>query len=302
MKVLITGGCGFVGVNLVKYLSARGYAIRILDDLSTGKREYIENLSLREEPEYIIGDVRDEEAVDRAGEGVDAVVHLAALTSVVESLENPVENWEINVGGTFNLLEACRRKGVERFIFASSNAVAGEQEPPIDEMKVPQPLSPYGASKLAGEGLSTAYFHSFGIKTVSLRFANLYGPYSDDKTSVIALFMQWTKKGEPFIIYGDGNQTRDFVHVDDICQAVEIVLGATESSLWGEIFQIASGMETSINELVRIIGEVTGKDVQAIYEPERTGEIKRNYSDISKARKVLGFEPEVKLKEGLKGL
>ena len=187
--------------------------------------------------------------------------------------------------------------GVQKFVFASSNAVAGEQTPPIDENKIPQPLSPYGASKLAGEALCSAYYQSYGLKTTSLRFSNLYGPFADHKTSVISKFLELARKDTPFTIYGDGNQTRDFAHVDDICYA--IYLSLVKRINYGEVFQIARGKETTINELVETFNKITGKKVQTIHEPERKGEIKRNYSDISKARKELGFKPQVELEEGL---
>ncbi len=304
-SILITGGCGFIGTNLVKYLADRGNQIRILDNLSIGKAENLKQLQSQDSRlstvDLIIGDIRDQGEVSQAVKGMDAVVHLAAHTSVVESLEKPKEDWEVNVNGTLNLLEACRQNGVAKFIFASSNAVVGEQTPPIDEMKVPRPLSPYGASKLAGEALCSSYYHSFGLKTVPLRFANCYGPYSDHKTSVVSRFIKWAKEEQSLIIYGDGNQTRDFVHVDDVCQAIYLSLVA-EDSVFGEVFQIASGTESSINELTELMKEVTGNKIQVIHQAEREGEIRRNYSDITKARRVLGFEPRVKLKEGLKEL
>lgn len=305
-SILITGGCGFIGTNLTRYLADKGYRIRILDNLSTGKKEYLDALNLSEAPELLIEDIRNEEAAEKAVESMDAVVHLAAHTSVVDSLENPKETWDINVVGTLNLLEACRQNGVAKFIFASSNAVVGEQPPPIDESKIPKPSSPYGASKLAVEALCSAYYHSFGLKTISLRFANCYGPYCDHISSVTTRFMRWTKEGKPLIIYGDGNQTRDFVHVDDVCQAIYLSLTIPDSGLstpdYGEVFQIASGIETSINELAEMIKEMAGNKPQIIYEAERKGEIRRNYSDITKARRVLGFEPKIKLREGLKEL
>jgi len=300
MNILITGGCGFVGVNLVKYLSGNDYTITILDNLSTGEKDYIEKLSLEKAPNIIIDDIRNEDAVARAVKGMDTVIHLAAQTSVVDSIENPRESWDINVTGTVNLLEACRQNNVERFVFASSNAVAGEQVPPIDEKMIPQPLSPYGASKLTGEALCSAYYHSFGLKTIALRFANLYGPYSDHKTSVIAKFIEWIKAENPFTVFGDGNQTRDFVHVDDISQAIQLSLESQKSQ--GEVFQIASGKETSINDLIEILSEAVEKQLQVNYKPGRKGEITRNYSDISKARKMLDFEPKIELKKGLKRL
>jgi UDP-glucose 4-epimerase len=329
--ILVTGGCGFIGTNLVKYLSNKGYRVRILDNLSTPSRKFLNQESPVTSPlpsqavdselsstDLVVGDIRDYQAVKKVTEGVGAVVHLAAHTSVVESVEKPREAWDINVNGTLNLLEACRCNRVDRFIFASSNAVVGEQDPPIDETKIPRPLSPYGASKLAGEALCSTYYHSFGLKTVSLRFSNCYGPYTEHKPSVIANFMEWARKGEPLVIYGDGNQTRDFVHVDDICQAIHLsliiaqppklsqqtqqTLSTQETPLWGEVFQIASGVETSINQLTELIKAMTDFQLPIVHKPKRKGEIERNYSDIAKARTVLAFEPKVGLREGLSRL
>ena len=300
--ILITGGCGFIGTNLVKYLSDRGYKVRILDNLSTSSRIWATDRRQSKLPPValITGDIRDREVVEKAVAGVDAVVHLAAYTSVVDSLGNPDEVFDINVNGTFNLLEAWHPHGVENFIFASSNATVGEQAPPIDETKIPQPLSPYGASKLAGEALCSTYHHSFGLRSVSLRFANCYGPYSEHTPIVATAFMKWAREGKPLIIYGDGNQTRDFVHVDDVCYAVYLSLTVPDSN--SRVFQIGSGVETSINQLAEMITAVTGNNLQTIHEPERKGEVKRNCSDISKARALLGFEPKVKLEEGLRHL
>ena len=324
--IVVTGGCGFIGTNLVKYLSNKGYRVRILDNLSAPSRKFLNN---RESPvtsplpsqaansefsntDLVVGDIRDYQAVKKVIEEVDAVVHLAAHTSVVESLEKPKEDWDINVNGTLNLLEACRYNRVDRFIFASSNAVVGGQDLPINETKIPRPLSPYGASKLAGEALCSAYYHSFGLKTVSLRFSNCYGPYAEHKPSVIAKFIDWARKGEPLVIYGDGNQTRDFVHVDDICQAIHLSLiiaqppelsqQTQKTPLWGEVFQIASGVETSINQLAELIKAMTDSQLSIIHKPKRKGEIERNYSDITKARRLLGFKPRIKLREGLREL
>ncbi len=314
--ILITGGCGFIGTNLVEYLAAGGYRIRILDNLSTGNKEYLRQLQTKDSRlgavDLIIGDIRNRDEVRQAVYGTDAVVHLAAHTSVVESLERPGEAWDINVNGTFNLLEACRDHGVTGFILASSNAVVGEQPPPIDETKLPQPLSPYGASKLAGEALCSTYCHSFGMKTVALRFANCYGRYSEHKPSVIPRIITWAKAGKPLTIYGDGTQTRDFVHTGDICRAIYLTLNTTQSisdgpqqsaaELYGSVFQIGSGVETSINQLAGLIEEIAGRKLAIDYQPERKGEIKRNFSDISKAGRILGFKPGVTLRKGLEEL
>ena len=329
--ILVTGGCGFIGTNLVKYLSNKGYRVRILDNLSTPSRKFLNQESPVTSPlpsqavdsklsstDLVVGDIRDYQAVKKVTEGVGAVVHLAAHTSVVGSVEKPREAWDINVNGTLNLLEACRCNRVDRFIFASSNAVVGGQDLPINETKIPRPLSPYGASKLAGEALCSTYYHSFGLKTVSLRFSNCYGPYTEHKPSVIANFMEWARKGEPLVIYGDGGQTRDFVHVDDICQAIHLsliiaqptklsqqtqqTLSTQETPLWGEVFQIASGVETSINQLTELIKAMTDFQLPIVHKPKRKGEIERNYSDIAKAKTALAFEPKVGLREGLSRL
>jgi UDP-glucose 4-epimerase len=300
--ILITGGCGFIGTNVAKYLYSKGYKIRILDNLSVGKKEKLTSAGLPPSTvELVIGDVRDRDTVERAMCNIKAVVHLAAHTSVVESLDNPEETWHINVAGTVNLLEVCRLKGVQTFIFASSNAVLGEQAAPVDETKIPKPISPYGASKLAGEALCTAYYHSFALNTVSLRFANCYGPYSEDKPTVITKFINWARQDKPLIIYGNGSQTRDFIHVDDVCQSIHLCLAAVDS-VAGETFQIGSGVETSINRLVEIIQEIMGKKLPTINKPRLRGEIERNYSNITKARRILGFEPKINLKKGLEEL
>ncbi len=311
--ILITGGCGFIGTNLIKYLADEIHKLRILDNLSTGKEESLKKLQSQHHHltnvDLIVGDIRNREVVDQAVKSVDSVVHLAAHTDVVASVANPKGDWDINANGTLNLLEACRKHGVERFIFASSNAVLGEQPPPIDELKIPKPLSPYGASKLAGEALCSSYYHSFGLKTISLRFANCYGIYSEHKGSVVSRFMRCVLEGIPLTIYGDGNQTRDFIHVDDICQAIYLALtippqaqGTKQSFPSGEVFQIATGVETSVCELARLIREITGRELQIIHEPERKGEIKRNYANINKAGTMLGFEPKVKFRTGLNDL
>lgn len=297
--ILITGGCGFIGANTVKHLITYGYKIRVLDNLSAGNKENLVSTGCNlVATDLIIGDIRDKDTVNKAVENTDAVIHLAAQTNVVESLTKPQENWDINVTGTLNLLEACRLLGVRTFVLASSNAVLGEQASPVDETKVPKPISPYGASKLACEALSTAYYHSFGLNTISLRFANCYGPYSKHKKSVIAKFISGVRQQKPLIIYGDGKQTRDFIHADDICQAIHICL-TTPKSISGEIFQIASGKETSINEIASMMKDIANNDVKLLYKPRRKGEIERNYSNITKAKKMLGFDPKVELRNGL---
>ena len=306
MRLLITGGCGFIGANLCEYLLSKGgFELRVLDNLSIGRQEYLERVQRRTggKVELIRGDVRDREIVDGAVKWADAVVHLAAKTSVVDSLRAPEEVFQVNVMGTLNLLEACRKHGIERFVFASSNAAVGEQPSPIHEKKVPAPISPYGASKLAAEALCSAYFGSYGIKAIALRFANVYGPYSDHKASVVPLFIQWIREGNPLVIYGDGKQTRDFVYVEDVCQAVKLALVYEPQHPAELVFQIGSGTETSLLQLVdhlrRIAQESGFQFPQPKFEPARPGEIRRNFSDIRRAQERLGYRPGVPLEEGL---
>jgi UDP-glucose 4-epimerase len=336
-RILITGGCGFIGANLVSYLINKGINyIRILDNLSTGIKENLEE-ALRAmgkiilEKKYnqiiykfenifnktiqndividlIIGDIRSSEMCLKTTENIDAVVHLAAHAGVIPSIKDPFHDFEVNVRGTLNLIYAAVENKVDKFIFASSNAPLGEQDPPLSEKKVPKPLSPYGASKLACEGYCFAFNNSYGLKTIILRFSNVYGPYSLHKNSVIAKFMKDALLKRNLTIYGDGKQTRDFIYVDDLCQAIDIILDKQEAVnsknstkvIWGDVLHLGTGKETSIINLAKYIKELFDDNIKISFEPERKGEIKRNYSDISKAEKLIGFESKYGIESGLK--
>ena len=306
MKILITGGCGFIGVNLVKYLlKRRDYEIVVMDNFSVGKREYlneaIQDLPNKNLVEVVEGDIRDRKACETFTKGVDVIIHLAAQAGVIPSIEDPFYDCEMNVIGTLNLLYSAVKNEVDKFIFASSNAPLGEQEPPVNEDKVPRPLSPYGASKLACEGYCSAFYGSYGLKTIVFRFSNVYGPYCLHKSSVVAKFIKdGILKGE-LTIYGDGKQTRDFIHVDDICQAMYLVLNYEgEDEIWGRPFHLGTGKETTILELAELIKSLFDKEIKIKFAPPRKGEIIRNYSDISRVKKMLGFKPRVSLEEGVK--
>jgi UDP-glucose 4-epimerase len=252
--------------------------------------------------ELVVADILDESLAVDAATGIDAIVHLAANTGVAPSVENPRIDCVTNVTGTLNYLEAARLSGVKRFVFASSGAPVGECLPPIHEEIVPHPKSPYGASKLAGEGYCSAYFQSYGIETVALRFGNVYGPGSTHKMSVVAKFIGLALVGKPLEIYGDGSQTRDFIYVDDLVSAIG--LAATQKGIGGEVFQIATNVETTVSEvaqkLVAILVEEGFAEAPVYHSNPRTGDVKRNYFDTTKARERLGWVCSTSLEDGLR--
>ena len=313
---LITGGCGFIGTSLIAHLlkETPGINIRVIDNLSVGTEEDLSEVCdfVKSDPTHlpshsaqvvqlVVGDIRSYDICLRCCEGVDVIVHLAANTGVAPSVESPKTDMEVNVVGTFNMLEAARLNKVDKFVFASSGAPVGEVEPPITEDKPPRPVSPYGASKLAGEGYCSAYFRTFGLKTVSLRFGNVYGPRSKHKSSVVARFFKQALNGRTLEVYGDGKQTRDFIFIDDLMQAIML---SAEKETGGEIFQIATYKETAVNEIAEsvrsIVEEETGRKVKVVHGDWRPGDVRRNYSDISKAKRMLGYEPAYDLGSGLK--
>lgn len=316
MRWLITGGCGFIGSALVKRLISDGsHTIRIIDNLSVGTKDdlysvtqflEIEREQLCKEimapVELIVGDILDDALATLASVGCDIVVHLAANTGVGPSVEDPRKDMLANIVGTFNYLCAAKEAKVSRFIFASSGAPIGEVIPPIHEELAPHPVSPYGASKLAGEGYCSAFKGSYDLDTVVLRFGNVYGPGSIHKSSVVAKFTQRAIAGEILEIYGDGTQTRDFIFIDDLIAA--ILLAATVPSIGGETFQIASSQETTVSEMVSsLVDSLKHAGVQNIKLMNaeiRIGDVKRNFSDTSKARNRMGWQPKVNLDEGLR--
>lgn len=314
MNWLITGGCGFIGTSLIKKLiDEKSHNIRVIDNLNTGKRKDLRKVSkYKEVPvemigqfkdvELIIGDILNEELAIKVTKNADVIVHLAANTGVGPSVENPRADCMVNIIGTLNYLEAAKLNNVKKFIFASSGAPAGEVKPPIHEELPPHPVSPYGASKLAGEGYCSAYFKTFNIATVMLRFGNVYGPGSLNKNSVVAKFIKQALRKETLEIYGDGVQTRDFIYIDDLINA--LMLAVFTDDIGGEVFQIASNQETTINEITKKIIEILNQkgiiDIDVIYGNTRLGDVKRNYSDTSKAKKRLGWQSLKNQDEGLK--
>ncbi len=293
-NILITGGAGFIGTNLTRHLEELGDRVWILDNLSRGRKEYIKN------PDQLIEkDIRHVEDLSESFRGMDAVIHLAAFGSVVESVNQPSPNFDINVRGTFNVLEAARKSGVKRMIFASTGgALIGEASPPVDENSLPRPISPYGSSKLCGEAYCHAFAKAYGLGTVCLRFANVYGPFSAHKKGAATKFMKCILKNEPMPIFGDGSSTRDFLHVDDLCDGI---MRSLERDIQpGEVFHLASERELSILDLARNIADIAGEPDHPIqFLPTRTGEVKNNFALYHKASTELGFQPRKELRQGL---
>jgi UDP-glucose 4-epimerase len=304
MRWLVTGGCGFIGRRLIhRLLADPQHDIRILDNYAVGTPGDVEALVGNEitRLDFIEGDIRDDGVTSQAAEGRDVIVHLAGNTGVVPSIADPRTDCITNVIGTLNMLEACRERGVRRLVFASSAATVGDGEPPLHEEMPTRPFSPYGAGKLAGEAYCFAYRHGYGIETVALRFGNCYGPNSGHKDNVIAKFIREALAGETWRIYGDGAQTRDFIYVDDIVEAVG--RAATVQGIGGELFQIATSRETTITELAQSLKQILRGHSIPVAEPVHVsplaGEVRRNYSDTRKARERLGWTARTPLAEGL---
>jgi UDP-glucose 4-epimerase len=291
-RVLVTGGAGFIGVNLAPVLSDLGYATRCYDDLSTGRRDDAENAAY---DEIVEGDVLDLPALVEATRDCTHVVHLAAQAGVPASVDDPLADCEINVRGTLHALIAARDASVAGFVFASSNAPLGEITPPAHEGVVARPTSPYGASKLAGEAYCSAFAGSYDLPTTVLRFANVYGPYSYHKGSVVAAFCKRAMSGETLIVFGDGTQTRDFVFVEDLSRGIAAAVAGGGK---GVVAHLASGTETTVLEVARLVAERLG-GAPVEHRPPRVGDVARSAADISTARELFGFAPRVSLEEGL---
>jgi len=304
-RVLVTGGAGFIGSHLVDRLLAEGFEVTVLDDFSAGR---MENISChKDEGEFCLvrGDVRDVGLVEKVVEGVDAVFHEAALVDVALSVEDPVLFDEVNVVGTLNLLKACVDSGVERFVFASSAAVYGDSKPAEKrEDMLPEPISPYGVSKLAAENYVQVFNELYGLETVCLRYFNVYGPRQGFRSSysgVITAFVSRLLKGEPPVIHGDGEQTRDFVHVNDVVSANMLAL-ESKNAVSG-VFNIASGSAVSVCELAKVLQRITSMErLRPVFAEQREGDITHCLGEISKAEEVLGFHPKIRLQDGLSRL
>jgi UDP-glucose 4-epimerase len=295
-KALVTGGAGFIGSNVAGLLAAEGYDVVVLDSLATG---YEQNLSGLGRVRLVRGDVRDAGLVASLAEGAEVVFHLAASVGNTRSIENPFEDSEVNVLGTLAVLEAARRAGARKVVYSSSAAIFGElRRLPIDEEHPAEPDSPYGVSKLAGEKHCLAYSRLHGLEAVCLRYFNVYGVRQryDAYGNVIPIFVRLLLRGEPLTVYGDGEQTRDFVNVSDVARAN--LLAARAAGVSGA-FNIASGESLTVNRLVAMLREASGRDVEVRHAPDRKGDVRHSRADISRAREVLGYEPATAMAEGL---
>lgn len=297
---LVTGGAGFIGSHLVEALTGAGLRVRVLDDFSTGLDTNL--AALQPMPEVVCGDVADPVAVNKAMKGVEVVFHLAALASVQRSLEAPEDTHRVCVTGTLNLLEAARKQGVRRFVYAGSSSAYGHPDSEIQTEDSPfRPLSPYAAAKLAGEMYLQSFTTSFGLETVRLRFFNVYGPRQradSPYSGVIAIFAGALKAGKTPTIYGDGLQTRDFVYVSDVVQALQ--QASTVPGIAGRVYNIGTGRSITILDLVAALNRQGGTQIAPRHGPARSGDVRHSCADITRARRDLNFDPHITFEEGLK--
>jgi len=297
--VLVTGGAGFIGSHLVEGLLARGRRVRVLDDFSSGRREF---LPTSPDLEVVAGDLRDPEVLRRVTAGVEVIFHQGALRSVPRSVEDPFSYHDVNATGTMRLLLAARDAGVRRVVCASSSSVYGDQPVlPLHEELRPQPISPYGASKLIGEHYCENFSRHYGLETASLRYFNVFGPRQDpasEYAAVVARFILAAQRGVPLEVHGDGEQTRDFTYVANV---VDANLGAAEApGLSGEVFNVACGERLSVLDIARNLEVVLGRSLPVRHAPPRRGDVRDTLADISRARTRLGYAPAVSFLEGLR--
>jgi len=299
-KALVTGGAGFIGSHIAAALAARGAGVRVIDDLSTGHRENIEEIGGN--VDFIQASLNDQDVVRRALEDVEVVFHEAAIPSVPRSISDPLETHIACVDATLSLLMAAREKGVRRIVYAASSSAYGDQPtlPKQEEMR-PDPLSPYAVAKLVGEYYCQTFTRVYGLETISLRYFNVFGPRQDPSSQysgVISRFIGALMSAQRPVIYGDGEHSRDFTYVSNV---VEANLSAAETNRGiGEVINVANGERVTLNALLEELKSLTGKDgVEADYQPARTGDVLHSQADISRAREYLDFEPHMKLREGL---
>ncbi len=301
MKYLITGGAGFIGSNLARYVLGKGHDVVVLDNFATGKRENL--TEILDKITLIEGDIRDRAIVDKAVQGCTAIFHEGALGSVPRSVDNPVLSHDVNVNGTLTVLESARANGVKRIVFAASSSAYGEQEesPKVENMPV-LPISPYAASKVACEAYLQAYAAAYGMETVSLRYFNVFGPMQDPfgaYAAVIPAFVSRILKKERPVVFGDGEQTRDFCYIENVCNANWLAANAPAENCDGKPMNIACHAAVSLNQILDKLKSLMKSDIQAIYKPTRAGDIKHSLANVDLAQKKIGYKPLVFFDEGL---
>jgi nucleoside-diphosphate-sugar epimerase len=297
--VLVTGGAGFIGANLVRTLLERGDSVRVLDNFSTGNRANLEDL----DTEIVEGELRSYERVHNAVRGVEVVYHLGALGSVPRSVQDPLTSSAVNVEGTLNVLLAARDESVRRVVFSSSTSIYGSTRLlPTPEDEPPDPISPYGVAKLAAERYCVSFSRVYeSFESVVLRYFNVFGPLQSpfsQYAAVVPRFVTAIAAGEPVEIHGDGQQSRDFTYVGNVVDAT--IRAGEAAGASGEIFNVAAGAPASVNTIADTIGEILGKPVERRHVPRRAGDIRDSWADLTKSRRVLGYEPAVDLREGLR--
>jgi len=300
MRYLVTGGAGFIGSNMVDELVRRGHDVTVLDDLSAGKEENL--AGVRGKIDFRIGNIIDLAAVQSACHGVEYVIHLAARTSVPKSVKDPVETNKINIDGTLNVLVAARDAKVRRFVYAASSSAYGETPtlPKIETMQ-PDPISPYGVTKYVGELYAQVFGRVYGLENACVRYFNVFGPRQDPTSQysgVLSRFMLAILDGEQPVIYGDGEQTRDFTYIENVVD--ETLRACDASGVSGKVFNGGTGVRITLNEVLKLLAKITGRKIQPRYDPPREGDIRDSQADISLARGMLGYEPRVHFEEGLK--
>jgi nucleoside-diphosphate-sugar epimerase len=300
MRYLVTGGAGFIGSNLVDELVRRGHRLIVLDDLSAGSEANL--ASVRDEIDFRVGSITNLAAVQSACRGVDYVIHLAARTSVPRSVEDPLETNRVNIDGTLNVLVAARDAKARRVVYAASSSAYGETPtlPKLESMQ-PEPISPYGVTKYVGELYAQVFGRVYGLENACIRYFNVFGPRQDPTSQysgVLSRFMLAVIQGQSPVVYGDGEQSRDFTYVENVVD--ETLRACEKEGASGMVFNGGTGARIRINQVLKLLEKVTGKKIQAKYEPPRPGDIRDSQADISLARKVLDYEPRVHFEEGLR--
>lgn len=308
-RILITGGAGFIGSSLCEHFLKEGYAVKCMDNLATGKESNIEHLYDNEHFEMLEADIRDLDACVFACEGVDIILHQAALGSVPRSIKDPITTNAVNIGGMMNMMEAARRTGIKRFVYAASSSTYGDsKELPKVEDRIGRPLSPYAVTKLTDELYAHLYHELFGLETIGLRYFNVFGRRQDPDgayAAAIPKFIRAFLQGEAPTVHGDGEQTRDFTYIDNVVQAVSAAAFTENEKTYGQVFNVAYGQNCTVNELLRSISEKLGrlepkvKEVSSVHVEERVGDVRDSLASIDKARRELGYDPKYDLDSGL---